>query len=67
MIRSATAGEVLLLEGSYDIDAANPVQTFYDLAPGAKRQPVKYVRLAVDSNHGNPNYTCLYRFRVHED
>lgn len=25
----------------------------------------KFVELKVSSNHGNENYTCLYRFRVH--
>ncbi|KAJ8602247.1 hypothetical protein CTAYLR_003625 [Chrysophaeum taylorii] len=24
-----------------------------------------YITLQVDSNHGHPNYTCIYRFRVH--
>nr|CAI5820309.1 unnamed protein product [Callosobruchus analis] len=23
------------------------------------------IELRITSNHGNPNYTCLYRFRVH--
>jgi SUN domain-containing protein 1/2 len=25
----------------------------------------RYVELRITSNHGNPEYTCLYRFRVH--
>lgn len=25
----------------------------------------KIVELRIESNHGNPSYTCLYRFRVH--
>ncbi|KAL3274668.1 hypothetical protein HHI36_016048 [Cryptolaemus montrouzieri] len=33
--------------------AENPDQTF------------EYIELRIISNHGNPNYTCLYRFRVH--
>lgn len=28
---------------------------------------VKYIRLEVLSNWGHPDYTCLYRFRVHGD
>ena len=28
---------------------------------------VKYLRLQVFSNWGPPDYTCLYRFRVHGD
>ena len=61
----AVYGIPLIVGGVYDIDAANPVQTFYDLEVGAKKQPIRYVRLEVTSNHGNPDYTCLYRFRVH--
>lgn len=33
-------------------------------APGAGT-PMRAVTLEVTSNHGNPHYTCLYRFRVH--
>lgn len=25
----------------------------------------EFVEMQIDSNHGNENYTCLYRFRVH--
>ncbi|KAG6450337.1 hypothetical protein O3G_MSEX006519 [Manduca sexta] len=34
---------------------------------GGVEYPVAYniIELRVESNHGNPNYTCLYRFRVH--
>jgi SUN domain-containing protein 1/2 len=28
---------------------------------------VEYIEVQVTSNWGNPNYTCLYRFRVHGD
>ena len=56
---------ILLLEATYDIHAGNPVQTWYSLRPGAKKHPVRYVRLQVDSNYGNPDYTCVYRFRAH--
>jgi len=28
---------------------------------------VEYIEVRVTSNWGNPNYTCLYRFRVHGD
>lgn len=30
-------------------------------------QPFSYIELDVKSNHGNLNYTCIYRFRVHGD
>lgn len=28
-------------------------------------QPYQIIELRIESNHGNPKYTCLYRFRVH--
>ena len=28
-------------------------------------RPVQYIELVILSNHGHPDYTCLYRFRVH--
>lgn len=27
--------------------------------------PYQIVELRIESNHGNTDYTCLYRFRVH--
>ncbi|XP_071669745.1 SUN domain-containing protein 3-like [Patagioenas fasciata] len=43
----------------------NPSQTFQlkNELPGV----VNYIRLEVLSNWGHPDYTCLYRFRVHGD
>lgn len=34
---------------------------------GDVEYPVAYdiIELRVESNHGNPTYTCVYRFRVH--
>lgn len=34
---------------------------------GGVQYPVAYdiIELRVESNHGNPTYTCVYRFRVH--
>jgi len=28
---------------------------------------MRVIVLAVDSNWGNENYSCLYRFRVHQE
>ncbi|KAK2511885.1 hypothetical protein Q9966_016533 [Columba livia] len=44
--------------------ALNPSQTFQlkNELPGV----VNYIRLQVLSNWGHPDYTCLYRFRVHD-
>ncbi|XP_064898770.1 SUN domain-containing protein 3-like [Columba livia] len=43
----------------------NPSQTFQlkNELPGV----MNYIRLQVLSNWGHPDYTCLYRFRVHGD
>ena len=47
----------------YDENGTNPDQ-FFELKPG-QRKVASFVRLNVDSNYGHPQYTCLYRFRVH--
>lgn len=31
----------------------------------SKPEFVRFVSLRIRSNYGNPDYTCLYRFRVH--
>ena len=43
-------------------DVKHPVQTF-SISEGP--EAFAYVELKVLSNHGHPDYTCLYRFRVH--
>lgn len=45
----------------YDVDG-DPLQFF-----AAEKHGLVFevVEVRVKSNHGNPNYTCLYRFRVH--
>ncbi|KAL3671833.1 hypothetical protein V7S43_002502 [Phytophthora oleae] len=40
-------------------------QTFKLSSPLSQRSPIDGITLEVLSNHGNPEYTCLYRFRVH--
>ncbi|EFA09315.2 klaroid protein [Tribolium castaneum] len=51
---------VWLGEFVYDYDG-DPLQFF------AVREPkvCSMIEIRIKSNHGNPNYTCLYRFRVH--
>ncbi|XP_022095534.1 myosin-11-like isoform X2 [Acanthaster planci] len=53
---------VLLGEYIYDQDGS-PLQFF----PIEKSdvEPIPVVELKIHSNHGNLEYTCLYRFRVH--
>jgi SUN domain-containing protein 1/2 len=47
---------------SYDINGS-PLQYFTIQEPSAK--PFRLIELKIHTNHGNPKYTCLYRFRVH--
>jgi SUN domain-containing protein 1/2 len=46
---------------TYD-DNGDPIQMF-ESAPTDRT--FKFIELNILSNHGNINYTCLYRFRVH--
>ncbi|KAA8581132.1 hypothetical protein FQN60_002713 [Etheostoma spectabile] len=46
----------------YDQDGA-AFQTFK--LPNPDRGVFRYVKLQIDSNWGNTDYTCLYSFRVH--
>ncbi len=49
---------------SYSIETgADPVQTFY--LHTTQAIVTDKVRLNVLSNHGNKNWTCVYRLRVH--
>jgi SUN domain-containing protein 1/2 len=54
-----------LYSGTYDIEAENPIQTF--AIRNKEKRVVNFVRLEVTTNHGNEDYTCLYRFRVHAE
>ncbi|KAH9640121.1 hypothetical protein HF086_016052 [Spodoptera exigua] len=61
------------LFGDYQYDAnGTAIQYFPVKYPkttniGGVEYPVAYdiIELRVESNHGNPTYTCVYRFRVH--
>ena len=46
-------------------ELAPTVQTFTAL--NDDKQPFDLVTLQVTSNYGHPDYTCVYRFRVHGD
>ena len=47
---------------SYSQDQ-DPLQFYEVMFPSKDAFP--YIELDIVSNHGNLNYTCLYRFRVH--
>ncbi|XP_013169305.1 PREDICTED: uncharacterized protein LOC106119018 [Papilio xuthus] len=61
------------LFGDYMYDAnSTAIQYFPVKYPkttniGGVQYPVAYdiIELRIESNHGNPTYTCVYRFRVH--
>jgi hypothetical protein len=69
--KAAVADEskgVLLGEYRYDIYGTQ-VQTFA-VQPDAQldaEQSFSVVKLAVSSNYGHEDFTCVYRFRVHGD
>ena len=61
-------GAALLGEFEYDLSGARTVQTFPLAPPGrAGLAPTSLVTFEVVSNFGNPDYTCVYRFRLHGD
>ncbi|XP_044085343.1 SUN domain-containing protein 2 isoform X1 [Neovison vison] len=52
----------LLGQFTYDQDG-EPIQTFYFQDP--KMATYQVVELRISTNWGHPEYTCIYRFRVH--
>ena len=54
-----------LLSGAYDIDRNISSQNFPVTDRYWGQFKFKYVLLKVIDNHGLPDYTCLYRVRVH--
>jgi hypothetical protein len=56
-----SSGELL---GRYLYESnGEPLQFFSVQHPNPK--PTQFIELVVMDNHGHPEYTCLYRFRVH--
>lgn len=53
--------------GNYRYSADENAQSlqYFPVQNSEISQPYQIVELRVESNHGNPRYTCLYRFRVH--
>ncbi|KAH9806917.1 UNC-like C-terminal-domain-containing protein [Melampsora americana] len=54
--------EIFLFGGFYDATKASIAQTF-DFAP--TRQAYTKVIFKINSNHGNHDYKCVYRVRIH--
>lgn len=62
-LKDANDQEGLLLgEYTYDKDG-DPLQQFNVQNPNPI--PTRFIELLIQSNHGELQYTCLYRFRVH--
>ena len=57
---------VSLLTDMYDISKKQQTQNFA-ISGNVKQMfvPVKFITLEILENNGKPDYTCLYRFRVH--
>ncbi|XP_075586796.1 uncharacterized protein LOC124490759 isoform X2 [Dermatophagoides farinae] len=57
---------IILGEYYYQIDdVERPLQQFLVQNQEAAKHTFDMIELNVKSNHGHPDYTCLYRFRVH--
>ena len=50
--------------GSFEYAADGPVTQTFAVHDSTERM-VTHVQLVVESNYGNPDMTCIYRFRVH--
>ncbi|KAL5105992.1 hypothetical protein TcWFU_000006 [Taenia crassiceps] len=59
---SAQDGEVL---GSFTYEQdGKPIQ-YFPVVARSDGKPTLFVELVITSNHGHPEYTCVYRLRVH--
>lgn len=61
-LSDAAAGAASTLLGRFEYDAGGAVTQTFVLPPHGT---FRHVQLVVESNHGNPALTCLYRLRVH--
>ncbi|KAK7788651.1 hypothetical protein R5R35_013077 [Gryllus longicercus] len=62
-LNNETDREPVLL-GKYMYQATGPPLQIFPVQ-NEEAPPYQIVELAIESNHGNLEYTCLYRFRVH--
>jgi len=54
-----------ILLGSYRYDnASNEIIQFFNVQTENK-EPIEIIELKIESNAGNKDYTCVYKFRVH--
>lgn len=51
--------------GDYEFAASDDNLQYFPVQNATIEGPYEYVELRIHSNHGQLEYTCLYRFRVH--
>ncbi|XP_054013999.1 klaroid protein-like [Hylaeus anthracinus] len=56
---------VPVMFGDYEFAASDESLQYFPVQNTTIENPYEYVELRVHSNHGQLEYTCLYRFRVH--
>ncbi|XP_043516983.1 uncharacterized protein LOC122532342 [Frieseomelitta varia] len=54
-----------VLFGDYEFAATDDSLQYFPVKNTTIKTPYEYVELRIHSNHGQLEYTCLYRFRVH--
>ncbi|XP_030572713.1 uncharacterized protein LOC115771249 isoform X1 [Drosophila novamexicana] len=54
-----------VLFGEYEYQDNNASLQFFAVQNVDIKRPFEIVELRIETNHGQPDYTCLYRFRVH--
>ena len=55
---------LLLGNYRYDNESINTLQ-FFEAQHTYESKPIAVIELKIESNSGNKDYTCLYKFRVH--
>lgn len=54
-----------VLFGEYEYADNDASLQYFPVQNQNINRPYEIVELRIESNHGQPLYTCLYRFRVH--
>ncbi|XP_046856180.1 SUN domain-containing protein 2-like [Xenia sp. Carnegie-2017] len=59
------SGKEKILYGNYEFNSDDDFLQTFKVQNIKDLIPVQYIEFQVLSNHGNKEYTCVYRFRVH--